>query len=215
MPVEDGQIWVLKKLTERNKMLFKTSIRHPYPHCWRCHKGLIFRATKQWFCDLSRGGLKQKVADATNSIATLPEKSINRLQATLEGRLEWCLSRQRVWGVPIPSLICNSCDYTYITPDLVNKVAKQVEVQGVEYWDRATSQELLPNGFTCPGCAGADFKKEQDILDVWFDSGVSHYAVLKDNPELAFPADMYLEGKDQHRGWFQSSLLTGMVLEKE
>ncbi|MDR3549805.1 MAG: isoleucine--tRNA ligase [Candidatus Babeliales bacterium] len=215
MPVADGQIWVLKKLTELNKLLYKTSIRHPYPHCWRCHNGLIFRATKQWFCDLSRGGLKQRVADATNNIATIPEKSINRLQATLEGRLEWCLSRQRVWGVPIPSLLCNTCDYTYITSDLVNNVAKEVATKGIEYWDIATPKELLPAGFTCPSCSGTDFKKEQDILDVWFDSGVSHFAVLKDNPELAFPADMYLEGKDQHRGWFQSSLLTSMVLEKE
>jgi len=215
MPVVDGQIWVLKKLTELNKLLFKTSIRHPYPHCWRCHKGLIFRATKQWFCDLSRDGLKQKSLAATESIATIPVNSISRLQATLEGRLEWCLSRQRVWGVPIPSLICQTCDYTYITSDLVNHVAKEVETKGIEYWDMATPQQLLPNNFTCPGCSGTDFKKEQDILDVWFDSGISHYAVLKNNPDLAFPADMYLEGKDQHRGWFQSSLLTSMVIEKD
>jgi len=215
MSVADGQIWVLKKLTERNTMLFKTSIRHPYPHCWRCKGGLIFRATKQWFCDLSRNNLKTKALEATNTISTLPEKSINRLQATLEGRLEWCLSRQRVWGVPIPSLICQKCDYTYITPELVNKVADHVAQHGIEYWDMATEQELLPENFKCPSCKGTDFKKEQDILDVWFDSGVSHFAVLYDSPDLAFPADMYLEGKDQHRGWFQSSLLTSMVIEKE
>lgn len=214
MKIADGQIWVIKKLVELNRLFFKTSIKHSYPHCWRCHGGLIFRATKQWFCDLSRGGLKQKAIDAVDGITMLPEKSNNRLKATLDGRLEWCLSRQRIWGVPIPSLICTGCDYTYITPDLVNHVAHNVKNHGIEYWDDATVQELLPKDFACPECKGTVFTKEQDILDVWFDSGVSHYAVLKDNPALAYPANIYLEGKDQHRGWFQSSLLTSMVLEK-
>lgn len=214
MKITDGQIWVIKKLTELHRLFFKTTIKHSYPHCWRCHGGLIFRATKQWFCDLSRGGLKQKAIAAVDGITMLPEKSNNRLKATLDGRLEWCLSRQRIWGVPIPSLICAACDYTYITPELVDQVAKRVKEQGIEYWDDATVEQLLPRGFACPECKGTVFTKEQDILDVWFDSGVSHYAVLKDNPALAYPADMYLEGKDQHRGWFQSSLLTSMVLEK-
>lgn len=214
MKITDGQIWVIKKLVELNRMFFKTTIKHSYPHCWRCHGGLIFRATKQWFCDLSKGGLKHKAIEAVDSIAMLPEKSNNRLKATLDGRLEWCLSRQRIWGVPIPSLICTNCDFTYITRELVNHVADKVKDYGIEYWDDATVQELLPQGFACPQCKGAEFTKEQDILDVWFDSGVSHFAVLKDNPALAYPADIYLEGKDQHRGWFQSSLLTSMVIEK-
>lgn len=213
MAVTDGQIWVIKKLVELNRMFFKASLKHSYPHCWRCRGGLIFRATKQWFCDLSKNSLKEKTITATNNIKTIPEKSINRLQATLEGRLEWCLSRQRVWGVPIPSLICVHCDHTYISKELVSKVAQEVAQQGIEYWDTASVDQLVPQGFSCPSCAGTTFKKEKDILDVWFDSGVSHYAVLKNNSELAFPADIYLEGKDQHRGWFQSSLLTGMVIE--
>lgn len=215
MSITDGQIWVIRKLAETGYMLFKNSLRHSYPHCWRCHGGLIFRATKQWFCDLSRDSLKSRTLQAADSIATIPDKSINRLKATLEGRLEWCLSRQRTWGVPIPSIICKKCDYTYITPELVNLVADQVAEQGIEYWDIATVEELLPKNFTCPVCSGIDFEKERDILDVWFESGVSHYAVLYANDELAFPADMYLEGKDQHRAWFQSSLLTSMVLEKQ
>ncbi len=214
MKVTDGQIWVIKKLAELKRLFFKTSIKHSYPHCWRCHGGLIFRATKQWFCDLSRNNLKQKAIEAVGSIYMLPEKSNNRLTATLEGRLEWCLSRQRIWGVPIPSLICNKCDYTYITPELINKVADKVAQQGIEYWDAAKVEELIPQGFKCPNCGAQEFKKEQDILDVWFDSGVSHYAVLYNSPSLQFPADIYLEGKDQHRGWFQSSLLTSMVIEK-
>lgn len=215
MKVSDGQIWVIKKLAELGRLFFKTNIKHSYPHCWRCHGGLIFRATKQWFCDLSKHGLKQKSIEAVDSIYMLPEKSNNRLKATLEGRLEWCLSRQRIWGVPIPSFICESCDYTYITADLVNLVADKVAKQGIEYWDEAKIEELVPKDFKCPNCKGTQLKKEQDILDVWFDSGISHFAVLYNNPELQFPADIYLEGKDQHRGWFQSSLLTSMVLEKE
>lgn len=176
MPVADGQIWVIKKLAELNRMVYKTSLRHAYPHCWRCHGGLIFRATKQWFCDLSKNDLKTKTLAATNSIQTIPEKSINRLQSTLEGRLEWCLSRQRVWGAPIPAVVCQGCDYTYISQELINLVADKVAQHGIEYWDIATVEELLPKDFACPSCKQKTFKKEQDILDVWFESGVSHFA---------------------------------------
>lgn len=214
MLVANAQGWVIKKLSENNKLLHKTSIRHSYPHCWRCRNGLIFRATKQWFCDLSRDNLKQKALDAIKKITMIPQASHKRFEATVEGRLEWCLSRQRVWGVPIPAFICTSCDYTYITKTLVDRVAKEVGKLGIEYWDTATT-EILPKNFVCPNCNGNTFEKEQDILDVWFDSGVSHFAVLKNNPDLAFPSDIYLEGKDQHRGWFQSSLLTSVVIEQE
>jgi isoleucyl-tRNA synthetase len=172
---------------------------------------LIFRATKQWFCDLSKGGLKRAAVQAVDDITMIPSKSGNSFKAALGGRLEWCLSRQRIWGVPIPAFMCTKCDYTFITQGLVDKVAQQVEKQGIEYWDSATPHELMPQNFICPLCRGTEFKKEQDILDVWFDSGISHFAVLKD--KIGFPADIYLEGKDQYRGWFQSSLLTGMVLE--
>jgi isoleucyl-tRNA synthetase len=213
MSIADGQIWVIKKLAGLDRLLLKKNIRHSYPHCWRCRNGLIFRATKQWFCDLAKNQLKERTLGLIDTIKTIPEKSINRLKATIEGRLEWCLSRQRVWGVPITAVICNDCDYTYITKDMVDAVADQVAKSGIEYWDTVDIATVAPQNFTCPGCKGTNFKKEQDILDVWFDSGVSHYAVLKNNSELGFPADMYLEGKDQHRGWFQSSLLTGMVLE--
>ncbi len=215
MSVQDGQFWVIKKLAELGMLFHKTSIKHSYPHCWRCHNGLIFRATKQWFCDLAQGNLKKRALEATETIKTIPEKSIHRLQATIDGRLEWCLSRQRIWGVPIPAILCDGCDYTYTSPELINAVAEKVATQGIEYWDAVPVEELIPKGFTCPTCKVANFKKETDILDVWFDSGISHYAVLKHNPDLAFPADIYLEGKDQHRGWFQSSLLTSLVIEDQ
>ncbi len=123
------------------------------------------------------------------------------------------LSRQRTWGVPIPALICAACDATYSTPELINKVAAEVAKHGIEYWDDVPVEKLVPANFSCPACKKTDFKKEYDILDVWFESGVSHFAVLHKSPEQRFPADIYLEGKDQHRAWFQSSLLTGMVLE--
>lgn len=213
MSVTDGQIWVLKKLTELNKLLYKGSIRHSYPHCWRCHNGLIFRATKQWFLDLSKNDLKDRTLELADRIQTVPETGINRLKATLEGRLEWCLSRQRVWGVPIPALICTQCDYTYTSKKFVDEVADGVLKEGIEYWDKVQVKDLVSSDFVCPGCKGNSFEKEYNILDVWFDSGVSHQAVLRANNELGYPADMYLEGKDQHRGWFQSSLLTSVALE--
>lgn len=215
MAVTDGQIWVIKKLAESGTLFHKTSIKHSYPHCWRSKTPLIFRATKQWFCNLSKNNLKEEAVKKADSINALPEKSINRLKATLEGRLEWVLSRQRTWGVPIPALICTDCDYTYSTPELINKVADEVLKHGIEYWDDANIESLIPAGFACPGCKKNNFKKEFDILDVWFESGVSHYAVLHSGAQQQFPANMYLEGKDQHRAWFQSSLLTGMVLNNQ
>lgn len=213
MSVTDGQIWVLKKLTENGRLLYKTSIRHSYPHCWRCHNGLIFRATKQWFFSLEQDQLKERTLIATESIETLPLKSINRLQSTIEGRLEWCISRQRAWGVPIPALLCTTCDKPYITREFIDNVAQGVAKEGIEFWEQVAISSLVGKNFRCAFCKGSSFTKEKDILDVWFDSGLSHYIVLDHNPELGYPADLYLEGKDQHRGWFQSSLLTSMALE--
>ena len=212
MPVTDGQIWVLKKLKEVGSLLLKKNITHSYSHCWRCHTGLIFRATKQWFCDLSKNNLKVQAVDALETLDAFPPKSINRLKATVEGRLEWCLSRQRIWGVPIPALICTNCDAARTDKEFIDLVAYHVETEGVEYWDTVDIKKIKKD-VSCTYCGSNQFKKETDILDVWFDSGISHYAVLLHNPPLRFPADMYLEGKDQHRGWFQSSLLTALVLE--
>lgn len=215
MSIVDGQIWVLKKLTEKNVLVHKTSIRHSYPHCWRCGEGLIFRATTQWFCGLEHDNLKERALEAIENIQFLPPKAINYLKATVGGRLEWCLSRQRVWGAPIPALLCKHCEYVYTNVDLINTVADGIEQHGIEYWDTVSLHELGHKLDHCPRCSSPELVKEKDILDVWFDSGISHYAVLKQNPHLRFPADMYAEGIDQHRGWFQSSLLTSMVLENE
>lgn len=215
MSVTDGQIWVIKKLAENGSLFFKTSLRHSYPHCWRCHEGLIFRATNQWFCSLMHDNVREHALAALEKIMFFPEKSKNYLKATLENRLEWCLSRQRIWGVPIPALICTQCNFVYISDELIEKVAQGIEKEGVEYWDIVSLNDLGQDTLKCSQCQSKTFTKEKDILDVWFDSGISHYAVLRTNPALQFPADIYCEGVDQHRGWFQSSLLTSIVLEKE
>ncbi len=211
MPVVDGQIWVIKKLAELDRILFKQSIRHSYPHCWRCRNGLIFRATSQWFCDLSQHSLKDRALAAIEKLIMYPETGRNRFSATLHGRLEWCLSRQRTWGVPIPALNCKQCGHVFTSPELIEVAAQGVQKEGIEFWDRVSVSEL--GAYKCSSCLHNQFSKEFDILDVWFESGVSHYAVLDKNPLQAFPANMYLEGKDQHRAWFQSSLLTALVLE--
>lgn len=212
---ESGQIWVIKKLHELGRLFHKTSITHSYPHCWRSHHGLIFRATPQWFCDLDKGGLKERALKAIENIDFIPERGESFLKATVENRWEWCLSRQRIWGAPIPAAICTSCDTSFTNKQFINTVAQGIAQKGIEYWVEVDLKTLLPADFVCNNCEGTSFVKEEDILDVWFDSGVSHYAVLYDNPEQAYPADRYLEGLDQHRGWFQSSLLTSLVLEEE
>lgn len=214
MAITDGQIWVIKKLAELNRMFFKGSITHSYPHCWRCRNGLMYRATPQWFISLDKHDLKDRALNAVEEdIEFIPERSRNFLRATVEHRWEWCVSRQRVWGVPIPALLCRSCDRSYTTPAFVEKVAGHVAREGIEYWDRVSVEEISA-GITC-SCGASDFVKEHDILDVWFDSGVSHFAVLFGNKNLAYPADLYLEGVDQYRGWYQSSLLTSLVVEKK
>ena len=215
MTTTDGQVWVLKALAENGNLYYKTSIRHSYPHCWRCHQGLIFRATSQWFCNLAQDSLKERTLKALNGIEFIPARSKNSLESTIGGRLEWCLSRQRTWGVPIIAALCKECGQHYVTPELIEKVAAGIEQRGIEYWWEVSLAELLPDGLRCNSCQSSSFVKEHDILDVWFDAGLSHLLVLFNNPEQAYPADAYLEGRDQARGWFQSSLLTSMVLEKK
>lgn len=207
--------WVIKTLQEKGRLLFKESIKHSYPHCWRCRNGLIFRATKQWFCDLSHNDLRQKALDAIEKIKFVPESTRNRLKASVSGRLEWCLSRQRVWGVPIVAALCTHCNAAFTDAGMNKKVADAIEKEGIEYWDTVDVKDVVPAGAQCKECGKKEFAKETDILDVWFESGVSHYSVLRNNPELGYPANAYLEGSDQHRAWFQSSLLTSLVLEPE
>lgn len=213
--VDDAQGKVITLLINAGTLLHKGSIKHSYPHCWRCRNGLIFRATRQWFCNLEKNNFKERVLQKIDSIKTVPTKSINTLKATINNRLEWCISRQRIWGTPLVAILCKECDTEHTDRALINAVAEQVEQQGIECWDELAINTILPHNFSCKNCGSKEFKKEQDILDVWFDSGSSNYAVLKKNPELGFPADVYVEGRDQNRGWFQSSLLISMIVNNE
>jgi len=219
MAVTDGQIWSIKKMAETGTLFHKASLKHSYPHCWRCHKPLMFRATDQWFCDLNKDNLVGRALEIVEGVGFVPDWGKTRLSSTIGSRTEWCLSRQRQWGVPIISLLCSECDHAYLDPTFIKDVARHVETEGVEFWDRVTLAELvklgcLPEGFACPKCnASLDkLKKEMDIVDVWFESGVSHTAVKSEYPALTIPADLYLEGSDQHRGWFQSSLLSSVIM---
>jgi len=214
MSITDGQWWVLKQLQERGALLHKTSIKHSYPHCWRCRNGLMFRATEQWFCNLNKHDLVTRAQESLNGITFIPSWGKTRLDAFLSHRTEWCISRQRSWGVPIPALFNTITGEHFLTPELIRGVAQNVAIEGIEYWDRVTVAHLRAEGLL-PAALRAvpdeQIHKETDILDVWFDSGVSHAAVIVANGGT-LPVEVYLEGSDQHRGWFQSALLTSMVL---
>ena len=199
---------MVEHLQNCGALLQTSQISHSYPHCWRCHKPLIFRATPQWFISMDHNDLRSKALAAIKKTAWTPEWGENRINAMVEQRPDWCVSRQRNWGVPITAIRCTACEsHAVTTPAVVESIAKQVEQAGADVWFAKDVADFLPEGATCPDCGGSDFDKETDILDVWFDSGSTHACVLEQRADLRSPADLYLEGSDQHRGWFQSSLL--------
>ena len=210
--VFDANPRIIELLKEKKALIKETTLEHNYPHCWRCHKPLIFRATPQWF--LSVGKLKDLAFEKIKKVQWIPDWGESRFQSTIEKRPDWCLSRQRYWGVPIPSFSCTNCGQSYMEKESFEQIIDRVKKHGIEVWFEKKTHELLPQDVQCE-CGSKEFQKETDILDVWFDSGVSWNAVLKQNPELSFPADLYLEGSDQHRGWFQSSLWPALAIEKE
>ena len=199
------------KLREVGALMHEGRVTHSYPHCWRCKGPVIFRATAQWFISMEEEGLRERALTEVGRVSWVPSYGEERIRAMLEGRPDWCISRQRSWGVPIAMFYCGSCGKPFATPETIEHVARIFEAEGADAWYARPVEELLPQGTRCPHCQGAGpFTRETDILDVWFDSGVSHAAVLERNRRLSWPADMYLEGSDQHRGWFQSSLLTSV-----
>ncbi|MBM3894389.1 isoleucine--tRNA ligase [Candidatus Dependentiae bacterium] len=215
LKVSDVQGRVIALLQELGTLIKKESISHSYPHCWRCRNGLMFRATDQWFCNLEKNDLAARTIASTEQMQFVPDWGRNRFIGSVGTRTEWCISRQRHWGVPIIALVCSGCSAGFTSQTFIEKVAQKIAEQGTEFWDRVTIAELVrdfsvPVGASCDRCGNTTFEKEHDTLDVWFDSGVSHYAFLEKRGLL--PADVYLEGSDQHRGWFQSSMLTSMIL---
>ncbi len=207
---------IIEKLNKLNLLITVLQVRHSYPHCWRCKQPIIFRATSQYFMRIDHKNLRKKLLALVNKeVKWIPSQSKERIQTMIENRPDWCLSRQRLWGIPIPAFYCRNCKAHILDANVINHVAGLVEEQGSDIWFRNSEAELLPENFKCPQCAGNEFRKEEDILDVWFESGVSHQAVLKERNNLSFPADLYLEGSDQHRGWFQSSLITSTALENK
>ena len=204
---------VIELLREAGALLAMTPIDHSYPHCWRCHKPTIFRATEQWFIGMERNDLRQKALDAIGRVKWWPAWGEERISNMIATRPDWCISRQRTWGVPIIAFTCKSCEKIVHDRAPLDKVVDLFREHSADIWYEKTAAELLGEGFTCSHCGGTEFEKERDILDVWFDSGSSHLAVLNEANGLPWPSDMYLEGGDQYRGWFHSSLLVGVGLK--
>ena len=199
-----------KKLSENGYLLKEEKTTHSYPHCWRCKSPILFRATAQWFISMESGGFRQKALKEIKKTKWVPEWGMDRIYEMVENRPDWCVSRQRAWGVPITVFCCKECKEFLKGKEISEHIAEMVEKDGTDIWFEKDAADLLPGGTTCSKCGSKDFRKETDILDVWFDSGVSQAAVVEKNDDLLWPADLYLEGSDQHRGWFQSSLLTSI-----
>ncbi len=218
---------ITEHLRERGSLVFSETVTHAYPHCWRCKNPVIFRATEQWFISMDGGRdgapapspasapnktLRQAALDEVRKAKWFPGWGEERIAGMVENRPDWCISRQRLWGVPITVVFCEKCNAAITTPEFFTRVVEIFRREGADAWFERPVADFLAPGFQC-ACGHGEFRKERDILDVWFDSGCSHLAVLKTRPELTWPADVYLEGHDQHRGWFQSSLLIATALE--
>lgn len=215
IPYYKGNSMVIEMLEAKKALLKQQDIQHSYPHCWRCKKPVIYRATPQWFVKVDK--FRDKALNAIKNVKWVPASGENRIGNMVEGRTDWCISRQRAWGVPIPIFYCEDCGEVICNDETIEKIAKMFEKESSDAWVKYSAEELLPEGFKCPKCGKTHFKKERDIMDVWFDSGVSWKAVVeKRSEELGHtPVDLYLEGSDQHRGWFQSSLLTSIATQEK
>jgi isoleucyl-tRNA synthetase len=204
---------VIDILSHHKALMGLEKLAHSYPHCWRCHHAVIFRATEQWFIGMERNNFRQHALDSIRQVKWMPGWGEERISNMIATRPDWCISRQRVWGVPIIVFYCEGCREAITDRKILDSVVELFKTHSADIWYEKSAAELLPAGFTCPKCGGGEFRKENDILDVWFDSGSSHLAVLNERFHLPWPADLYLEGGDQYRGWFHSSLLVGTGLK--
>ena len=204
---------IVEKLRQLGVLLNDGKLIHSYPHCWRCKKPVIFRATQQWFVSMDEGRLRERALEEIDRVQWIPERGRERIYGMIENRPDWCLSRQRIWGTPIPGFICAQCRAPLIDVQIIERIAGLISEHGADVWFERSAKELLPDGTTCAECGAAEFNKEQDILDVWFESGVSHAAVVKQQGDDWWPASLYLEGSDQHRGWFHSALLSSVTTD--
>ena len=210
LKVWDANKVILEHIKESGHLMGVQHITHQYPHCWRCHHPIIFRATEQWFCSID--AFKEDVYKAIDSVHWQPAWGHDRMAGMVRDRSDWCISRQRVWGVPIPVFYCKKCGKYHITDASIKAVSDLFRKEGSDAWYKYDANDILPKTEVCE-CGASDWEKDPDIMDVWFDSGSTHAAVLEERPELRFPADMYMEGGDQFRGWFQSSLLTSVATQ--
>ena len=226
VPVDDGgflteeagefaglKVWkanpvILAKIKELGCLMGVEHINHQYPHCWRCHKPIIFRTTEQWFCSVA--AFKEDVYKAIDQVKWQPAWGHDRMYGMVRDRSDWCISRQRTWGVPIPAFYCKACGKYHISDESIRAVSELFRKEGSDAWYKYDANKIMPASVKCE-CGASDWRKDTDIMDVWFDSGSTHVAVLEERPELAWPADLYMEGADQFRGWFQSSLLTSVA----
>ena len=199
---------ILADMKESGALFAAKEFEHEYPHCWRCKNPIIFRATPQWFCSVD--AFKDDAVKACDQVQWLPEWGGDRIKQMVRERADWCISRQRHWGLPIPVFYCDECKKPICNDETIARVSELFSAHGSNIWYEKTATELLPDGFVCPHCGGKHFTQETDTLDGWFDSGSTHFSVIDDNPNTHWPADLYLEGADQYRGWFQSSLLTAV-----
>lgn len=211
MDTDEANPHIIEFLRERGTLVAEKKINHSYPHCWRCKNPVIFRATDQWFVSMDETNLRGEALDQVlNHVTWYPDHAKNRIGSMVEGRPDWCISRQRNWGVPIPSYTCADCGEKVMNDATLDAVIALFKEKGSDAWFTDAPEEYLGEACVCPKCGGHHLKADRDILDVWWDSGVSWKAVCENREELEYPADMYLEGSDQHRGWFQSSLLTSV-----
>lgn len=209
--VEKANDLVMEKLREQGALIKSDKVSHSYPHCWRCKRPIIFRSTEQWFISMKKNDLRSRALAAIEGVQWIPPWGKNRIGGMLATRPDWCISRQRLWGVPIAAMVCKSCNTSHTTQALAEKCAAIFEQEGADAWFTRPAEDFIPEGFECPSCGEKkSFGKERDILDVWFDSGVSYAAVMEVEEGIREQVDLYLEGSDQHRGWFHTSLLTSI-----